>query len=61
MSIAKNIGDKDRIYRAIAGVIILLWGIAHHDALGLIGFVVLATAYFRICPLYVPMDVNTAK
>jgi hypothetical protein len=56
-----NIGEKDRLYRAIAGVIILLWGISNANALGLIGFVVLATAYFRWCPLYVPMDVDTTK
>ncbi|NVZ08496.1 DUF2892 domain-containing protein [Allochromatium humboldtianum] len=56
-----NVGEKDRLYRAIAGVIILLWGISNANALGLIGFVVLATAYFRKCLLYIPMDVNTNK
>ena len=57
----KNVGEKDRLYRAIAGVIILLWGISNANALGLIGFVVLATAYFRWCPVYIPMDVDTTK
>ena len=57
----KNVGEKDRLYRAIAGVIILLWGISNANALGQIGFVVLATAYFRWCPIYIPMDVNTNK
>ncbi|MBK1722541.1 hypothetical protein CKO23_09810 [Thiocystis violacea] len=58
---SKNIGDKDRIYRAIGGIIIILWGISNHNALGLLGFIALATAYYRVCPLYIPMDVDTTK
>ncbi|WP_232424245.1 YgaP family membrane protein [Imhoffiella purpurea] len=54
-------GDKDRMYRAIAGVLILLWGVSNANALGLIGFVVLATAYFRFCPVYIPMDIDTTR
>ncbi|EXJ13388.1 hypothetical protein D779_3784 [Imhoffiella purpurea] len=57
----KNMGDKDRMYRAIAGVLILLWGVSNANALGLIGFVVLATAYFRFCPVYIPMDIDTTR
>ena len=61
MALAKNIGDKDSLYRAIGGVILLIWGISAQTALGLLGFVLLATAYFRVCPIYIPMDVDTTK
>ena len=61
MSLKKNVGEKDRMYRAIAGAVIIMWGIAHGNALGLIGFILFATAWFRVCPLYIPMDVDTTK
>ncbi len=61
MSMTKNVGDDDRKYRAIAGVIIILWGLSHHSAFGLVGLVVLATAYLRWCPVYIPMGINTTK
>ncbi|MBK1718148.1 hypothetical protein CKO27_10935 [Thiocystis violacea] len=56
-----NVGDKDRMYRAIAGVIVLLWGVANANPVGLIGFVILATAYFRWCPVYIPMGIDSTK
>ncbi|NEV62598.1 YgaP family membrane protein [Thiorhodococcus minor] len=57
----QNIGDKDRLVRAILGIAIIVWGISNHSALGLIGFVFLATAYYRTCLAYIPMDVDTTK
>ena len=61
MSLSKNVGEKDRKYRAVAGVIFLLWGVANSNPIGLIGFVILATAYLRICPVYIPMGIDTTK
>lgn len=61
MSFSKNIGDNDGKYRAIAGILIILWGLAHHSSFGLIGLLVLATAYLRWCPVYIPMGIDTTK
>ncbi|EGV29704.1 hypothetical protein ThidrDRAFT_3148 [Thiorhodococcus drewsii AZ1] len=57
----KNIGENDRKYRAIAGILFLLWGLSTGNAWGLIGFALLATAYLRWCPVYIPMDVDTTR
>ncbi|MBK5937824.1 YgaP family membrane protein [Halochromatium roseum] len=59
MNMTKNIGDTDRNIRFAAGVAIALWGLIDHNLLGLIGLVLVGTAYMRSCPVYSAMNMDT--
>ena len=62
-----NVGKKDRTIRITVGIILLavgffvmkapVWKIIF-DAVGLI---FLLTGYFRVCPGYIPLGINTNK
>lgn len=54
-----NIGKTDRIIRIIAGVVILIIGLAAKSWWGLIGLIPLLTAAIKWCPLYVPFKIST--
>jgi hypothetical protein len=56
-----NVGGADRLFRAIAGVAILGWGIAAQSWWGAIGLIPLATAAFRFCPAYAPFRFSSAR
>ncbi len=56
-----NMGNSDRIFRLIAGVVILLLGVYFKSWWGLIGLIPLATALIRWCPLYAPFGFSTLK
>ncbi len=58
----KNVGNTDRIIRAILGVLLII-GAARSSSWvgGLIGAVLLATAYLRFCPAYSAFDLSTIK
>jgi hypothetical protein len=64
----RNIGTTDRIFRLVAGVVLILLPLATGFAAtapGLwwgslvVGAVMLATAAIRSCPLYTLLGVNT--
>lgn len=63
-----NIGNTDRIIRAVAGVILVLVGLlvpmssaALQIILLVLGVILVATAAIRFCPVYVPFKFNTLK
>ncbi|HOI49223.1 MAG TPA: DUF2892 domain-containing protein [Prolixibacteraceae bacterium] len=56
-----NIGPMDRLLRIIGGVIILIFGFVFKSWWGVIGLILLLTALFRFCPLYVPFKMDTTK
>lgn len=56
-----NIGSIDRILRLVAGIGIAIGGVIFESYWGLIGVVLIATAVFRFCPLYVLLGTNTNK
>ena len=56
-----NIGNSDRIFRFFMGAVIIILGIVFNSWWGLVGIVPLATAFFRFCPLYVPLGISTDK
>lgn len=56
-----NIGSIDRILRLVAGIGIAIGGVIFESYWGLIGVVLIATAVFRFCPLYVLLGINTNK
>lgn len=55
-----NVGKKDRIARAILGLVIIGLGVFFQSWWGLIGLVPLVTAIFKFCPLYFPFNINTS-
>lgn len=57
----KNIGNVDRLLRAIIGVIILVIGIVVGSWWGLVGLLPLGTAIVGYCPPYALLGVNTVK
>ncbi|NEV64419.1 YgaP family membrane protein [Thiorhodococcus minor] len=57
-----NIGNTDRLIRAIAGaVLIVSTFLGSHWVGGLIGAVLLGTAYLRFCPAYALFDFSSNK
>ena len=58
----KNVGNTDRVIRAILGVLLILGAARSSSWLGgLIGAVLLGTAYLRFCPAYSLFGYNTVK
>ena len=58
-----NVGMADRIFRLVAGVVLLsLTQVLEGDIrwVGLIGIVPILTAAFGFCPMYCPFKINTS-
>ena len=57
-----NIGNTDRIIRAGVAVLLILGALRGGSwVAGVIGAVLLATAYFRFCPTYAATGFSTNK
>ncbi|MCG6897982.1 MAG: DUF2892 domain-containing protein [Thiocapsa sp.] len=61
MEFSKNIGEYDRKIRLVAGVVIAFWGVYAQSWLGLIGVVLLVTAFLRTCPAYSVLKMDTLE
>lgn len=64
MNFKKNMGEDDRKIRFFIGGAILFYGIISQQLfgwVGIVGLIVLATAYFRTCPAYMPLGIDTSK
>lgn len=57
----KNVGNSDRIFRFIVGIVIAILGIVYQSWWGLIAIVPIGTAFMRVCPAYLPFGISTAK
>ncbi|MBN2074296.1 MAG: DUF2892 domain-containing protein [Dehalococcoidales bacterium] len=62
----KNMGMTDRIIRAIIGIVALLVALlatsgAVDIVLYIVAAIMLITALAGICPLYIPLKINTNK
>jgi hypothetical protein len=60
----KNVGSTDRLIRIILGVallVLLAVGPTPIRFIGILGFVMIGTAFTRVCPLYIPFKINTDK
>jgi hypothetical protein len=60
----KNIGSTDKMVRIVAGVIlilVLLFVQTGFRWVGLLGIVMLGTAFLGSCPLYLPFGINTKE
>ena len=56
-----NIGNGERIFRAILGIAIILLGVYYASWWGAIGIIPLFTALTGWCPLYTVLGVSTNK
>lgn len=59
-----NVGNLDRLIRAIVGallIVVAFLGSSWVAVAGLIGAVLLGTAYFRFCPAYTLFDFSSNK
>lgn len=64
--LAKNMGQTDRMIRAIAGVVLLILAFAMLSGgwawiAGIVGVVMLATAAMGSCPPYALFGINTCN
>ena len=60
----KNIGQLDRVLRFILGVVLLavLFFVENGFRwIGLLGFVMIGTAFIKFCPIYLPFGISTIK
>ena len=61
----RNVGSHDAGVRGVAGVVLLLSTVALVDrpllalAVGFIGVIIIGTAWFRVCPLYTLLRINS--
>jgi hypothetical protein len=62
-----NVGNKDRLFRIVIGVVILAIHYIYYAFTGYycvwanIGYIPLLTGLVKFCPLYVPFKINTAR
>jgi len=56
-----NMGQIDRIVRAVVGAALVIWGLMTSNWLGIIGLVLLGTAAVGWCPAYLPFGISTRK
>ncbi|MBN1828753.1 MAG: DUF2892 domain-containing protein [Deltaproteobacteria bacterium] len=54
-----NVGKKDRIFRIMAGLLVLGIGLAYGSLWGLVGLVPIFTAIIGYCPLYKILGMTT--
>ncbi len=63
---AKNVGNTDRMIRAVVGVVLLILAFSSLGGAlawiaGIIGVVMLGTAALGTCPPYAMLGINTCK
>jgi type IV secretory pathway TrbD component len=57
-----NVGKTDRLIRLVVGLILVVLGIWLHSWLVVIlGVIILVTAVFKFCPLYLPLKMDTTE
>ncbi len=54
-----NVGKSDKNIRLALGTLIVLWGLLYQNWWGLIGLVLLITAFISWCPLYAVLGIKT--
>lgn len=57
----RNIGTTDKIIRVLAGLALLVLGIALNSWWGVIGVLPILTAFVGVCPAYIPLRISTCK
>ena len=57
----KNMGQTDRVARALIGAVLLIFAIVFQKFIGALGLVFLITAGIGYCPLYTILGISTNK
>ena len=57
----KNIGNSDKNIRVVLGVVIIALGLNFQSWWGLVGLMLLVTAFVGVCPAYLPFGLSTCK
>ena len=57
----KNVGGIDRIVRVLLGLALVAMGLYTQSWWGAVGLVPLLSGLVGWCPMYVPLNVSTAK
>jgi hypothetical protein len=57
----RNVGSTDRILRLLVGIGIAIVGVIFESYWGLVGVVLMATAIFSLCPIYLMLGIRTTK
>jgi len=57
----RNLGNPDRMIRAVLGAAIILAGLYFQTWLGALGVALLVTAAIGWCPLYAPFHISTKR
>jgi hypothetical protein len=57
----KNLGQIDRLLRAVLGLALIGWGLMTNNWWGAVGLVPLLTAALGWCPAYLPLGIKTCK
>jgi hypothetical protein len=55
----KNMGQIDRVVRAVAGIALVAWALLGGPVWAWIGVVPLVTAAIGVCPAYIPFGIST--
>ncbi|MBL7996915.1 DUF2892 domain-containing protein [bacterium] len=56
-----NVGNADRMFRIIGGMVIIALGLIFQSWWGVIGLLPILTGTLRWCPLYLPFKISTDK
>ena len=56
-----NMGKGERIFRIIAGIVIIAVGYYYQSWWGTVGLIPLLTGFVSFCPAYMPFKFTTAK
>ncbi|KAB2879119.1 DUF2892 domain-containing protein [bacterium] len=56
-----NVGNADRMFRIIGGLVIIALGFIYQSWWGVIGVLPILTGTLRWCPLYLPFKISTDK
>ncbi|HLN18684.1 MAG TPA: DUF2892 domain-containing protein [Patescibacteria group bacterium] len=56
-----NIGEGDRVFRILSGIIIIALGMTYQSTLILLGMIILITGLIGWCPLYQLFKISTAS
>lgn len=63
----KNVGWRDAGLRAFGGALLLLWSASLRStplvalAVGFVAILIMATALYRVCPLYTILGIHTDR
>lgn len=65
---AKNVGGIDRVIRAVGGIALIAYAMSNLPGAedwmvpaGMVGFILVLTAVFSRCPIYMPFGISTCK